>query len=112
MIDQLPEGGTEIPFEVPASLAPQLTIKPFNDFIQLDYRKPTMAGNIHLPGTMATPALIAVPVLAAGPECKLAKVGASVILMSNAILGGDKGATLDGRKIYFTREQNIVGILE
>lgn len=112
MIDQLNnDGGVEIPFEVPASLSP-LAIKPYGDFIQLDYQKPTMAGQLHLPGNVKTPELIAVPVIAVGPDCKQATVGSKVVLMSNAILGGDKGAMLNGRKIHFTREQNIVGILE
>ena len=105
------EGGVEIPFEAPVGLLP-LLIKPYGDFLQVDYKKPTMAGNIHLPGTMKAPELISVPVLAAGPDCKLAKVGSHVVLMSNAILGAEKGALLNGRKIFFTRENNIVGILE
>lgn len=112
MIDQHSEGGVEIPFEAPASLAPLPVIRPYGDFIQLDYQKPTMAGGLHLPSSAKTPELITVAVLAAGPDVKMAKPGTKVIILTQAFMGGANGSTIDGRKIYFSKESHIVGIID
>lgn len=118
MIDQTPEGGVEIPWPgiAPASTGgafmPSPIIKPYGDFIQLDYQKPTMAGGLHLPSSAKTPELITVTVLAAGPDVKMAKPGTKVIILTQAFMGGANGSTLEGKKVYFTKESHIVGVLD
>lgn len=105
-------GGVEIPFDASSlGSGTPLQFQPYGDFIHLDYQKPTMAGMIHLPDQAKAPELIIVPIIAAGPDCKQAKAGGKVLLMAKAMMGGEQGAILSGKRIYWTQEKFVVAIL-
>lgn len=109
MIDEINEGGhlQEIPFQKSGD-APKYRC--YGEIIQLDWTPPTF-GNLVIPeksqAKMGLP-FFKIKVIAAGPDCKLVKVGDHVLMPQQVILK----AQWDGGLAYFSSESKILGIVE
>ena len=101
-----------VPFTLHTNLsATKPTYKCYGEILQLDWTPQDNIGGIHIP--KASQAKIGLPffkvkVLAAGPDCKLAKKGDWVLLPQQVILH----AKWDSDLAFFTSENKILAVVE
>lgn len=115
MIDQNQDGGSapethaqEI--ALPAQTAP-ISIRPVANHLLLDYQKPALVGQIHMPQKMRQLETITAKVLARGPDVKHIEVGQRILILAKALIGGEEGLMVDGRRCYLTQEQVVIAVV-
>lgn len=101
-----------VPFTLHTNLnATKPVYKPYGEILQLDWTPQEQIGGIVIPkqsqAKMGLP-FFRVKVLAAGPDCKMVKVGDYVIIPQQVILH----AKWDGDLAFFTSENKIVAVVE
>lgn len=90
---------------------PAMKYRPCRDIIQLDWEPMSSIGGIIIPEKAQQGmklSFYSIPVLAAGPDCKVVKEGDNVLLPSEAILK----VQYDGRVVYFCNEMKVLAVIE
>lgn len=101
----------EIPFPGGGAIRPKPAYRPCRDIIQLDWEPKSSIGGIIIPEKAQQGmklSFYSIPVLAAGPDCKVVKAGDSVLLPSEAILR----VQYDGQVVYFCNEMKVLAVIE
>jgi hypothetical protein len=84
-------------------------VKPNGNNILVAYQKAEKAGDIHLPGQARSLDFVVVNVLEVGPEVKDIEKGDRIIIAIKALINGERGMDIEGRKLYFTQSNLVVG---
>lgn len=88
-------------------LSSPFTYEPVLDYIQVDYRKPTHAGDLLLPpGAQSQIKFLTLRAITVGPLCKWVKPGDLMLLATMSIME----VTHDGNSCAFTQESKIMSI--
>ncbi len=104
--------GTEIEIPFPGGLVKKpVKYRCTRDIIQLDWEPQSSIGGIIIPEKSQQAMKLSfytIPVLAAGPDCKVVKEGDNVLLPSEAILR----VAYEGRVVYFCNEMKVLAVVE
>src|SRR5688572_25468233 len=115
MIDHTPEGSAhvqEIPFPagiISGAATPKYI--PCGNNLLLDYQKPANVGGIIMPQKAKQLETIVTRVTAIGPDVKdKTLVGKRVVILAKALIGGEEGLMVDGRRVYLSQEQVLIAV--
>lgn len=107
-----PEPSNEIEIPFPGGVVrPKPKYRCTRDIILLDWEPKTMQGGIIIPEKSQKAmqlSFYSIPVIAAGPECKVVKSGDNVLLPAEAILR----VPYDGHVAYFCNEHKVLAVVD
>lgn len=91
--------------------AKKQTFTPNADYILLDYEPAKMAGSIVLPNVAKGLQWVTAKVVKVGPLVKFIKEGDGVVLAVPGIVEQNKGVIVNGERVFFTQEKNILAVV-
>lgn len=93
-------------------LVPPLNFQPNGLNILTDYAKPEMAGEFVLPQNAKSLEFVTANVVAIGKDCKFVEKGDRILFAAKALVNGDKGIVVDGRRLFVTQENLVIGVFK